>query len=400
MTEPGNDFEGRFGREYRAYIERGIGNPDPKGVAARVTAGQRRVSRRPGPGRGVTGTLAVAVVALFIALSLRTQPPSVGSASPSLSLPTATPIVNPTQAASFFETPGPTPFSPTAWELRALPPPPNHADFVVHGSSPDGQIVIFQDPSVFDHVYVERVAGVSEILVPGHEVGTPMSARLSPNGTAAIVDEANHLWRYDIGSGHISALPDAPGASALDSYAFISESTVAVLTGPIEGPIGGAPTNTELWVLDLTSGTYTRLGTRHNAILLYPTELGIVVVVDESARHDNTGWHLYLIGSDGGDRLLYDASGAGWVAIAPNCQHVSVSRGDSGSRGTTLVDLATKATTQVSTDGMVQTFSPDGLQFEVLFETDNHAEAFSLNGARIGTIPNGAAAAWVGISVP
>jgi len=349
------------------------------------------------PGRtGIlaSGIVVVAAVVLFVAVLGRIQPWFAGAAAP-------TAVATPSGASTSPQpteppTPRPTAVLPRSWTLARLDAPLGHGSFVVRGVSSDGGVVVFQDPSVYDRLYVEHDGPVDEILVPSHAVGTPMAARLSPNADHVLVLESNHLWSYDIASRATVAVPDPPGGPGVVTFEFVSETSVAVLSDASTTP---EPPRSQLWRLDLETGAWTKIGDRHDGIYLFSTARGIVPVVDESARHDDSGWHLYLVGADGGDRLLYDASGWGHVAVSADGLHLGLSKGGPGG-STSIVDLTSGTITPAGHDGIVQTFSPDGRLLEVLGEATNSVVVYRLDGTPASTLLDPTELGWVEMVAP
>jgi hypothetical protein len=396
MNEPSEDFERRLADRVRTYIEDGIGSADPVEPLMRPRATPRRVGlARMANGTIATGALALGVIGLIAALALRPGSPTgtSGATTPGSSLVPSTGGTSPTFTT--IPTSVHTRFIPSAWVLRTLPTPSSHPAFVVRAVSPDGATVIFQDPSVYDELYIERAGSVESIVLPGHEVGTPMFVGMSPGGAIAIVLEANRLWRYDVASGAISPIPDFPasaGTTGILGLAFVSEHSLAVLaaTGDQFSP------SSQLWTLDLEKDVYAPLGDRHNALAPLVCDSGVVLIVDESARHDNTGWHLYLVDPEGTDRLLFDATGVGYLAVAPDCKRLVISKGEAGRDGTYVVDLQTGASRRIAPDGIVRSFAPDGQLFAITFG-DAHIEAFTLDGVSVNSLPSADPAAWVGV---
>jgi hypothetical protein len=380
----------RFDDELRSVIHRAVPREAPDRLRDRVLDATElpvgRASRFSFAWRVAAGVTAVVIV-LVVAYAgydfLRGTTPA--------------PATSPSPSGVASASPQPTPFVPAAWELRSLPAPPGHPDFVVQGTSPDGSVVLFGDAAVYDHLYVERDGQVSEINLPGHESGSPLAGRLSPSGAFAVVEDANHLYRYDVASAQTTAIAGPPGVTAIDTFAFTSESSLAALTGPIIGPTGGGPTNTQLWVLNLATGDWARQGDRHDAVWLMATDVGPVLVVDTSAAHDNSGWHLYLAQPDGSDTLLYDASGSGYVAVSPDGRYVALSKEEGGIGGSSVVEVAPGNSRHLSDTGTVESFSPDGQQIEIQF-ADGHAQAFALNGSPGATVAQASQAAWIGVA--
>jgi hypothetical protein len=375
--------------------EDGIGSADPAESLVRPHAAPRVVwPARMANGTVATGVLGLAVIGLLAALALRPGSPTGTSnaTSPGSSL---VPSTEPSPTLTAIPSSVPTLFIPSAWALRTLPTPSGHPAFVVRAASPDGATVIFQDPSVYDELYIEQAGSVESIVLPDREPGTPMFVAMSPSGAAAIVLEANRLWRDDLASGTISPIPDFPvssGTTGILGLAFVSERSLAVLaaTGDQFSP------SSQLWTLDLAKDVYVPLGDRHNALAPLVCDSGVVLIVDESARHDNSGWHLYLVDQAGSDRLLFDATGVGYLAIAPDCKRLVISKGEAGRDGTYLVDLETGASRRITPDGIVRSFAPDGQLFSITFG-DAHIEAFTLDGLSVKSLPSADSAAWVGV---
>jgi len=344
------------------------------------------------------GTVLVAAVITGIALRLSSPGNPGASQNPISSVISPSPSTSGSQSkpSSPIPSAAPTPFVPTSWVLRAIPLPPGHEDGIVLAVSPDASVVLFRDASVYDQMFIAHDNGeLNEILVPNHVAGAPIRARLSPDGTFALVWELGHLWRYDIPSHEIARVPDAPGTDGSGPFVFLSNTSVALLTGPIASGELGGQTNSQLWLLDLSAMSYAKLGSRHDGIALYPITGGVALLADHSRNHDNTGWVLYRIAGDGAETLMFDAGGSFSIAVSRDGSRIAASRGHLGTDGTWAVDLPRQVSRRISSGAAVD-FSPDGRLLRVDF-SGGPAESLQWDGTIVNTVDSAQTAAWVGL---
>lgn len=396
MTEPRDDFERRLDADLRAYLAAEAPRLDPRTAAQRAMASvpARSSSLTPVLGGALT-VLVVAVAGLVILLTRAPLPPVGASERPSQPEPTFPSPVAPTPSVTSSPTPTATTFAPTSWSFEIVPTPRGHPDFVVLAATPDGSAVFFRDADTYEPVFVDQGGRVSQIVLPiPNSQGSPITLRLAPDGSFAVLEQFPELWRYGVRSGDLTKLPKLPGDTAIEWFDFAGASQLAVIAGRTDTPIHP----TQLWTLDLETGSWSKVGTRSDSEIVFGTDRGLVLLVDESANHDQSGWHLYLAAPDGTDHLLYDASGAGWLEVAPDGFHLAYSTIGAGG-ATYAVDLASGRSIKVSDDGQVGDdagrFAPDGSQFSVAF-SDGHGEAFDLSGERTAIVPAADHAAWIG----
>jgi len=386
-----DDFERRLGQRVRAYLEEGVSVSDP----ARAAEHARRApqSRWPGVWRGVLASGSVIVIAaVFVgAVLVRSQGLGIagGEPTPAPSSPTspgATPLetnASPEPSATL----APTPFIPVAWALRAITPPLGHPSIEVLGVSPDGSVVLFRDAASFDSLFVALNGAVSQVIDPGHETGTPVTGRLSPDGDFVVFDDASQLYRYDIASNQVTTLP-AVGQGGLQWWVFASETTLAVVTATTDTPIHP----TAVWTLDIPTGAVAQGSGRTDAGILFATSKGLVLEVDRSSAHDGSDLVLYLVPSRSGTDQEWAVLGAAdLVAVSPDGATV----GWSNATGAWLLAVDTGQRKKIAAAASVGSFAPDSSAIELTF-ADGHAEARGLDGAKLGSVDTAATAAWVG----
>ena len=285
------------------------------------------------------------------------------------------------------------PAAASGWVLAEIAAPPGHPDFVVRAASPDGTTVLFQDRSVFDQLFVARGGTVAPVTPPGHDEGVPIFARLSPSGATIVGAFESRVWTGDPMPGRTETLPPIPGSgpgSGVVTLEFVTEETVAILlgTGTATSPAS------QLLTLDLRSLEYHLATDRHDGVWLLASAPGPVLVVDASARRDNSGWQLFLVDADGSTRLLLDVGGSSAVVISRAGDHVAFSKGDGGAQGVFVADPATGQVSRVALTGLVESFSPDGTQLAIAL-ADGGIAAFDLADGTSTTLPTAARAAWI-----
>lgn len=259
------------------------------------------------------------------------------------------------------------------------------------GLSADGRTVLFHDAGVYDPLYLWNGDAVRVIADAGYEPGTPIFGRLSPSEDLVVFDDTGHLFRYDIDARHVSDLPD-PGGIGVAWYAFISETSLAVVTAT-RGDVIAPPT--QLWTVDLGSPTAVPLSTRTDADIVYSTTAGVVVQVDLSAKHDGSHLALYLIDANGSDSLLYDAGDVVELLVSPDGTHVAFSSTVADQPGSWIVTLSSGDNTRLDSGGSVWSFSPDSRHVAVHFQ-DGHVTSYALDGSMDLTQTDGDAVGWVG----
>jgi hypothetical protein len=191
-------------------------------------------------------------------------------------------------------------------------------------------------------------------------------------------------------TGQADRLADPPGTDYVDFAVFLSDSTAALLTGPIGTPDQGPATVTQLWTLDLPTGAYTKIGGPGQAAHLYALTDGIAVGVDTP---DGIGSTLYRVASDGSLVHLADAP-LPQVWLAPDGRHFAYGSSDGSS--TMVVDVATGVPNRISR-GTPFGFSPDGKLLRIDF-TDGTARAVDPDGTLVRGVVDGTHATWVATS--
>jgi hypothetical protein len=383
MTDQHDDFENRFREQFKDYLANGVRATDPQAAARRAmssrpTAKMRSLSAL--GGLSTLGAIAAAALAIVLLRGGGPQTPAFGASN----LPTRSASVTSTSPSA----PAPSRYIAAAWQLQSLPAPVGHPAFVVFGSSPDGSVVLFRDTDSYDHLLVSRDGSVSEISLPGGAVGVPITVRLSPDGWSAAVEAGGLLWRYDLALGTVAELPSVPEGVGVGWIDYPSDSLLVVVAALGDTPIHP----TQVWTLDLTSGHYAKLGARTDVGMAFGTARAVMLLVDQSPAHDNSGWHVYLASANGSDQLVYDGSGETEIAVSTDGRHLALSNGSSRVE---LVDLTTNSVVHVAASGgPVRSFSPDGS--EIAVESAGKVRAYRLDGTAVGTASAADSTTWVG----
>lgn len=379
-----DDFERRFGERYRAHLEDGVAMTDPAAAAEQAS---RHPSRNFGGASRqllALGSVTAAGALLVAALALRPSGPTTGSSSPlpsESSIPNASPSLTPSPTAQ------PTPFVAGTWSLVNVPAPSGHPSFVVLDVSGDGRTVLFHDADSFDRLFVSRDGSITEVSDPQHEAGSPMSGRISPNGAIVVFADLSALWRYDLGSGVVTALPPVGRPSSLQWFAFLSDTSLGIITAEADTPIHP----TAAWTLDLETATVARLSDRADASLLFASSKGAVLLVDRSAQHDNSDVALYLADSASGASPLAELGAASDVAVSADGNKVAWSNAS----GVWLRTVGSSDVAKLAQAGSVVSFAPDASAIFVTMP-DGSGEAVGLDGSITTTVPVASQAGWVG----
>jgi hypothetical protein len=312
--------------------------------------------------------------------------------SPSAS-PTATGASSSTAPSSSPPSASPTPYQLSPWHLVQLQLPGELKGYLVNGVSPNGSLILVQEPQAAQSVYlIVSPTDVRDLVAPGHTVGAPIGSGLSPDARFVLLTELGQAWLYDTGSKAYTSLPNPPGTTG-GGFWVGDASHLLVLTGPKASHQFGGTTNTQLWRLDLQTLAFTKLGTRHDGLAVYPTaDGGAVLLTDTSLQHDNTGSILYRVLPDGSDRVLYDLGGsqtppAAW-AVAPDGQSVAF---NTAGLKVLLFDGPSRQPREVA-HGIVQDFSPDSILLRIV-QQDGGVQAIDRTGQIVTSLP-GSASGW------
>lgn len=341
----------------------------------------------------VVGTVLIATVATGLSLRLFHIGEVAGGPSPSASLGG----VDQTPSAS-SSLPGysssPTPSGPSAWHLVQLELPAELKGYLVNGVSHDGAIALVQEPQAAQSVHlIVSPADVRDLVVPGHTVGAPIGSSLSPDARFVLLSELNQAWVYDIGSKGYVSLPNPPGSTGAAFWISDARHLLA-LTGSRASHEFGGTTNTQLWRFDLDSLAYSRLGTRHDGLDVYPTsDGGAVILIDTSPAHDNTGWIFQRVLPDGSDHALYEMGAdnpppSAW-AVAPDGQSVAFT---TEGLEVLLYDGSTAQPRQIAV-GYIRDFSPDSVLLRIV-QQDGVVQAIDRSGLVVISLA-GPATGWV-----
>ena len=345
----------------------------------------------------VAATVVFAAVATGVALRLfhigevGTRPsPSASSgvseSTPPVSSRPATPIDSPRPSGLSY------------WQLVQFELTTELKDYLVTDVSPDGALVLVQEPQAAQSVFlIASPTDVRDLVVPTHEVGAPIGSAMSPDGRFVLLSELGQAWTYDIDQQTYTKLPNPPGTTG-GSFWVANASNILVLTGPRASHEFGGTTHTQLWRLELDTLTYSELGTRHDGINVFPAEDGgAMLVTDTSAEHDNSGWVLFQILPDGSDRLFLDL-GASYptplnlaVGLDGPLDFQSVAFTVGNDLRVMYFD-GTYAAAQIGI-GYVQDFSPDSLLLR-LVQADGSVQAIDRTGALVTSLPS-LASGWI-----
>ena len=379
----------------RGDIDRAVVPTDENAIVARFTDSSGMGDERPRRSWLVPVAATVLVAAVATGVSLRMfdigEVASGPSPSASSGASGATPPVSSNPTTSSIS---PRPSGLSYWQLVQLELPAELEGYLVRGVSPDGALVLIQEPQAAQSVrLIVSPTDVRDLVAPEHTIGAPIGSALSPNGRFVLLSELGQAWIYDIDQETYTKLPNPPGTSG-GSFWVGNASRLVVLTGPRASHEFGGTTNTQLWRLDLDTLTYSELGVRHDGVNVFPTEDGgAVLVTDTSAEHDNSGWILYRILPDGSDHLWLDL-GASFptpsaLAVGFDGQSIAFTVGEDlramffdGRYRSAQIGL-----------GYVLDFSPDSLLLR-LAQRDNSVQAIDRTGALVTSLPQ-LASGWV-----
>jgi hypothetical protein len=286
----------------------------------------------------------------------------------------------------------PSPFIPTAWELRPIVLPPDHSRGVIMDVSPDGSQVVFRDADLYDPIYLLNGSRVKALVPPDHVQGAPIGSQMFTDGRRLLIGELADAWVYSIASGEFELVPDAPEGGGM--Y-VLTDDRIGALTGSVASHEFGGVTDSKLWLLDSAMTAWSALGTRTDGISMIPMTNAVGLLTDLSPDHDNSHWIWYRINFDGSESVIHDFDGPpGCFALALDGTHVAVTKAGGQDGGTWLVDVATGAERLIS-DGCAISFSPDGLQVAMYFG-DGHTEAVTLHGEVVASIAS-SQIGWIGV---
>lgn len=313
--------------------------------------------------------------------------------SPSAS-PTATEASSSAAPSSSPLSASPTPYQLSPWHLVQLQLPAALKGYLVNGVSPNGSLILVQEPQAAQSVHlIASPTDVRDLVAPGHTVGAPIGSALSPDARFVLLTELGQAWLYDVGSKAYMTLPNPPGTTG-GGFWVGDASHLLVLTGPVASHQFGGTTNTQLWRLDLQTLAFTKLGARHDGLAVYPTaDGGAVLLTDTSLQHDSTGWILYRILSDGSDRVLFDLGAiypsSVLLAVAPDGQSIAFTT--PGGKAL-LYDGSTSQPREVA-HGYVLDFSPDSVLLRI-GQQNGGVQAIDRSGLVVTSLP-GSASGWV-----
>ena len=199
---------------------------------------------------------------------------------------------------------------------------------VILSASHDGRVLAVKD-DVFAGTITLIVDGEGrELVMPNHQPGGVPVAFVSPDGAWVVINEVGLLFRYDVAAdvGEEMDQPVAGGSAA----GFCPDGRLAVLTGTVAGELGGV-TDTAIYLVDVPTGTATALGTRSDAVGVFPASDGVAALVD-----DETGWALLHVGADGHESQVSDLDAAVTrLVVAPDLSAVATT--DANGRVTLLL---------------------------------------------------------------
>jgi hypothetical protein len=372
----------------RGDIERAVLPTDENAIVARFTDSGRigDERRRRSWLVPMAATVLVATVATGVSLRVFHIGDVAGGPAPSASSG-ATGSTLPVSSSPTTPLDSPRPSGLSLWQLVQLELPTEFKGYLVNGVSPDGALVLVQEPQAAQSVHlISSPTEVRDLVAPGHTAGAPIGSALSPDARFVLLSELGQAWIYDMDHATYTKLPNPPGTTG-GFFWVANASNLVVLTGPRASHEFGGTTNTQLWRLGLDTLTYSELGARHDGIFLFPAEDGgAMLVTDTSPEHDNSGWVLFRILPDGSDQLFLDL-GASYptplnLAVGLDGQSVAFTVGDD--LRAMYFDGRYRAA-QIGL-GHVLDFSPDSLLLR-LAQADGSVQAVDRSGALVTSLP-------------
>lgn len=395
MTGDNDDgVEGQLRDLLRPDIDQAVVPTDENAIVAGFADYSRLDDERPRRSWlvPVAATVLVAAVATGVSLRVFRIGEIAGGPSPSTSSG-ATGSTLPVSSSPTTSSISPRPSGLSYWQLVQLELPAELEGYLVRAVSPDGALVLVQEPQAAQSVHLITPTDVRDLVVPEHTVGAPIGSALSPDARFVLLSELGQAWIYDIDREAYTKLPSPPGTT-VGFFWVANNSNLLVLTGPMASHEFGGTTNTQLWRLELDTRTYSELGARHDGVNVFPAEDGgAMLVTDTSAEHDNSGWVLFRILPDGSDQLFLDL-GASYpppsgLAVGRDGQSVAFTIGND--LRVMYFDGRYRAA-QIGV-GWVQDFSPDSLLLR-LAQADGSVQAVDRTGALVTSLPS-LASGWI-----